>query len=458
MTHHLSIPGLLGAVIALAVSPLQAQGLDGLWVSHGYGYLFRIAGPRMEALEVTAVSCLPGFTATRDPTAPSGVEAVYAFSEGRAAVRIEVSLAGSPGTRRFHNPGAASSMIVRRVDREPAPCERPTPDTPESNFDVFWQTYAEQYGFFGIKQVDWSAARDKARPMITASPTPRALFEILKGMIEPLDDAHTFIVASGDSLRFGGWRRPTHRLTREERERGPAIIEQKYLKGKLRRWCNDRVAFGWLNDSTGYLRVTAFSGYTTAPGFESGAIAMEAALDTALADAARMRGLVIDVRVNDGGADPYGLLLASRFATAEYLAYTKEARSDPADPSKWTPGQPSVVRPSERPHYRGKIVLLTGSNTVSAGETFTMALMGRTPAVIRVGEPTQGVFSDVLGRVLPNGWRFGLPNERFLTKEGVAFDGPGIPPDIIIPVLTPEDLAAERDPALERALTTLFAR
>jgi len=45
-----------------------------------------------------------------------------------------------------------------------------------------------------------------------------------------------------------------------------------------------------------------------------------------------------------------------------------------------------------------------------------MALMGRAPHVTQIGLNTQGVFSDVLGRRLPNGWRFGLPNEVYLTN------------------------------------------
>ena len=84
-----------------------------------------------------------------------------------------------------------------------------------------------------------------------------------------------------------------------------------------------------------------------------------------------------------------------------------------------------------------------------------MALMGRTPHITRIGESTQGVFSDVLGRTLPNGWNFGLPNERFLTQDGVAFDGPGVPPDEVVPVFPKSDLESGRDGALERALQVL---
>jgi C-terminal processing protease CtpA/Prc len=100
--------------------------------------------------------------------------------------------------------------------------------------------------------------------------------------------------------------------------------------------------------------------------------------------------------------------------------------------------------------------VLTGVHSVSAAETFTQALMKREPKVTRVGEHTQGVFSDVLGRRLPNGWRFGLPNERFLT-DGKNYDGPGIPPDVPVPVFPKSDLETGRDGALEKALDLLGA-
>ena len=87
-----------------------------------------------------------------------------------------------------------------------------------------------------------------------------------------------------------------------------------------------------------------------------------------------------------------------------------------------------------------------------------MALMGRTPHVTRIGEATQGVFSDVLGRKLPNGWSFGLPNEIYLTKDGKAFDGPGVPPDIEVPIFPDEDLASGRDTALNKALELLSSK
>jgi C-terminal processing protease CtpA/Prc len=101
---------------------------------------------------------------------------------------------------------------------------------------------------------------------------------------------------------------------------------------------------------------------------------------------------------------------------------------------------------------------LIGPDTLSGGETFAMALMGRTPKVTSVGENTQGVFSDVWGRKLPNGWTFGLPTELYLTSSGKSFDGRGVPPDIRVPVYPGVDLARGRDGALERAIKVFAER
>ena len=181
----------------------------------------------------------------------------------------------------------------------------------------------------------------------------------------------------------------------------------------------------------------------------------QAALDTVFAALEGARGLVLDVRKNYGGSDILSLALASRLTTTEYLAYAKVARSDPDDPTRFTPRQERMVPTTSRPGFSGPVVQLTGPYTISAGETLTQALMGREPAITRIGQNTQGVFSDVLSRTLPNGWGLGLPNELFLTEGGEYFDGPGIPPDIEVPVFRSFDLDAGSDPALERAITFL---
>jgi C-terminal processing protease CtpA/Prc len=217
------------------------------------------------------------------------------------------------------------------------------------------------------------------------------------------------------------------------------------------------VEFGMLGPDVGYLRIRSFSGYSKDGGYETGLAALEAGLDTAFANTGGWKGLVIDVRINGGGADPYGLAIARRLTATPYTAYVKQARSDPADATKWTEAQPSVVQPSTRPSFRGPIIELTGVQSISAAETFTQALMNRQPKITRIGETTQGVFSDVLGRQMPNGWRFGLANERFVT-DGKSFDNVGIAPDVAVESLTPAARATGKDAAVEKALAMLRGR
>src|SRR4029453_1382534 len=120
------------------------------------------------------------------------------------------------------------------------------------------------------------------------------------------------------------------------------------------------VEFGMLGADVGYLRIRSFSGYSSDGSFENGLVALEAALDTAFANAGSWKGLVIDVRVNGGGSDAYGLAIARRLTATPYTAYAKQARSDPADPTKWTPGQLSGGQPRNGPTFHGPVVGMMG--------------------------------------------------------------------------------------------------
>lgn len=445
--------------IAVLCASAHSQSLDGVWRSQGYGYVFEIQGPESKKFEVTATTCIPGSTAQRDTATVPGREATFKTSGGDV---FFIRNGGAPDHRVVHNDGSASDLRIDRVARMPSVCDRPTPDSPLDNFEVFTRTWGEHYISFDIKHADWTAIVAANRPKITSSTTPAELFDVFEAMIKPFGDAHTFIEAPDLKRDFRTLRLGTDRIFKSERENFrskemPAILgvtEKAYLQGPLVEFCNDKLQYGHINDTTGYLRILSFSGYSKGGGYAAGLTALEAALDTIFADP-QLKALVIDVRINFGGADPYGLAIASRLAKTEYLAYTKEARADPVDRNRWTPGDPSIVRPSSRPGFRGPVVELIGPVTISAGETFTQALMGRTPHVTRIGENTQGVFSDVLVRKLPNGWLFGLPNEVFRTPEGTTFDGPGIPPDIAVPVFSTEDLAAGKDPGVAKAVEVL---
>jgi len=377
----------------------------------------------------------------------------------------------SQDTRWLHEDGSVSNILLRRTGSRPEPCGQPLADTPLTNYQVFWETFAEQYPFFALRQVDWLAVDKKFRPQVTLETKPEDLFRILSDMIDPLHDAHTFINAKSIQKGFHGFRPATDPMQKGNAPRITEIIETKYVRGGLRDFCNGQLQFGLLRspqgatlsdsarngraDVIGYLRIHSFSRYSKDREFVKQLDALERALDDIFKDSTKLTGLVIDVRINSGGSDVFGISLASRLATQEYLAYEKVMRNDIRDPHHRTSPQRVIVHVSQRPGFRGPVVLLMSAHSVSAAETFTMAVLDRHPHVVRVGANTQGVFSDVLGRRLPNGWRFGLPNEIYLTKSGKAFDGTGVPPDIEVPIFPMEDLANGRDSALDKALELL---
>jgi len=448
------ILGLTIATVACAgpEGPTAAPSIDGVWVLEGYGMVIEVEGTSMRGLDVTGISCAPSFTVSRRSTTRPGAIAEFGPEEGPGVMLVLPD--DRPDRIRLQPLGTASHRVARRTDALPVECAQPSADTPENNFEVFARTWSEQYGFFDLKGLDWDAVVASNRPKVHSGTTPEELFDVLAAMIEPLEDAYSGILAPDLDRTYRGFRNGPNRLTDAQQARALEIVETNYLEGPIRNFCNEQVQFGMFAGSIGYLRITSFGGYGTDNTFQSGLTALEEALDTIFADSGSLRGLIIDVRLNTGGADPYGLEIVSRLAEAEYEAYAKQARLDPEDASLWTDLQPSVITPSQRPGFRGPVVELIGLHTISAGETFTQALLGRTPVVVRVGESTQGVFSDTLGRELPIGWRFWLANERFVT-DGKTYDGPGIPPHFEVPVFSESDLAAGTDGAIERALELL---
>lgn len=429
------------------------KSLDGYWLSDGYGTMAEIKGDHMQLYEVTSISCIESRALVRktERTDSRGDR----FIAGEDSDPIFVTPGPADDSLWFHAPDAASSVLFNKTRLRPKPCGSKMPNDPETNFEVFWKTFAAHHGFLKYRGVDWSAAYKAYRPRVTAATRPEELFDILTAMIEPLHDAHTYVQALDLNRSFYGKRPGTFILTDEEERKTVGIIQKKYLEGPLRSWCNGHVRYARLNKRAGYLRIDAFWGYTSSGLFDDGARALDEALDEVMKDAQQLQGLVIDVRLKRGGSDPYGVQIAGRLTDKPYVAYIKRARNDPDDPDRWTAPQPSTVRVSDRLRFLKRVVELIGPDTVSAGETFTMALMGRHPPITRVGENTQGVYSDVLSRHLPNSWRFGLPNEVFLTEDGKHFEATGVPPDIRVPVFPRQDLEQERDSALEKALELL---
>jgi len=66
-----------------------------------------------------------------------------------------VTPGGSPDTRWLHEDGGVSSVLLQRTGSRPKVCGQSQADTPMTNYRVFWETFAEHYPFFALRQMDW---------------------------------------------------------------------------------------------------------------------------------------------------------------------------------------------------------------------------------------------------------------------------------------------------------------
>ncbi|MFF4506405.1 S41 family peptidase [Streptomyces sp. NPDC001401] len=433
-----------------AVADAGRSSTDGLWRMDGYGTVLALGHGVYQEYQTTAVSCLKGDSARQ--TGPG----TYTADGVVLTVRL--------GHDRDHAQLSADSSVghrqLRRIGALPAECTLRTPTDPRTSFDVFWQSFAENYPFFAAKGIDWHAVRDRYRPLVHKDTTRSELFDVFSRMVAPLHDAH---VAVQDGERVFAQGRPGTEIPSDTLDaRVKKFIVGRDLKGApyRRDFAAGRITYADLPDGgPGYLRISGFGGYTTADhgSYAANLAELDKALETVLTAECtrRLPGLIIDLRVNGGGSDALGIHIAERLTDRPYIAYAKRARNDPADPTRHTRPEPVPVTPAHAPRYTGPVAVLTGGSTVSAGETFTQALMDRPGRTVRIGQPTQGVFSDVMARKLPDGMAAWLPNEEFLTHTGHTFDGTGIPPQITEPVFTKEEFTKNRDSAFDRAVSEL---
>jgi hypothetical protein len=437
---------------------------DQVWRTDGYGLVYALQAGKLQTYETTAVSCLPGDTL--DPIGAPGADGLQQYGEDGVADQT-LRRGGAGGGATVHVIGAASDIDLLPMAGVPANCAaKPKPKSssddddddkagvdPVGTFDIFWSTFAENYNSTARKNVNWAAVRDQYRSKVTGDTSSRQLFDILRAMVIPLGDTHVGLTGAGHKA-FEGLRPGTRNLDTEVTS--AAVDNHLRARGatQLLSFAQGAITYTDLPDGRGYLRFNSFEDYVKSDdSFQASQAEMTRALNAVFTPArvAAMRALVIDLRNNEGGDDPLTLDLAGHLTDRPYLAYTKAPRDDPNDPNKYGRAQQVNVVPSAGPRFTGPVVLLTSDMTVSAGETFVLAMMSRNPAPARIGTTTQGVFSDTLDRKLPNGWTFNLGNESYLGPDGKSFEGSGIPPTVETPVFTPAELATGQDAALDAA-------
>lgn len=157
------------------------------------------------------------------------------------------------------------------------------------------------------------------------------------------------------------------------------------------------------------------------------------------------RGLILDIRGNPGGWLHEAVLTAGVFLPEGDLVLIERLK-DGTERTFETPGEPTAL---DIP-----MVVLVDGGSASASEIVAGALQDQGRATL-VGEKTFGKGSVQIPHQLSNGAELRVTIARWFTPNDRAIHGEGLEPDITVEI-SPEDLEADLDPQLDRAIELLL--
>ncbi len=441
---------LVSGFSCLSREPQNGNDKDGIWESIGYGRIVTIKEGEYIFADVTTFSCLP-------------IMQGHIEEFGDALQLKNDTLSLSNGINCYYFTRRVEAPLVCQKDSKEYNAAKALANNPEHNFEVLWDTFKNHYAYFELRGVDPEKMYAEYRPKVSPKTSKAELFLILYEMLESFDDGHIGINAEKEVLKearkiYKGQNPEKKDVVEEsfESEEVAEMIAEKYIpNGKSLR--GDNLRWGILEQNMGYVQINEMEGmadydikntltgdrywkaYSKKSENSENELAEEVkgaakAFNQILNDFEKVKALIIDLRCNGGGIDEVAMEVLKNFNGEEKVVFTKKARWN----NQYTPAievvQPAVKEPFEKPVY-----LLIGPESASATEIMVLSSLS-IPNIKLIGSSTEGIFSDVLEKTLPNGWSFELSNEVYLDMQGNNYESIGIPPDI--PIDYPRDIDA----------------
>lgn len=190
-----------------------------------------------------------------------------------------------------------------------------------------------------------------------------------------------------------------------------------------------------LDDGIAYVRLTQFDNTGTAK--------LGAAIEDLLAQ--NPTGLILDLRNNPGGLLVESIQTAGLFLPQGSVVLIERFQDGTEQPYRTSDGP---IAPDI------KMVVLVDVGSASASEIVAGALQDYGRAVL-IGDKTFGKGSVQLLHELSDGSELRVTVARWFTPKNRVIHGEGLDPDILV-TITQEDVDAELDPQLDRAVEYLL--
>jgi len=294
------------------------------------------------------------------------------------------------------------------------------------------QLIDEKYSYRDLRDIEWDKIFDRYELLMQQAKTPREFAESAAKMLLNAKDMHLWVKIDGETV--GGFRRKIKRNYNIE-----------LLKKEVPGWrdLSRYVSTGQFPDGIGYILIKSWQK-------DEGQV-LEPALK-AIRNLSGNKALIIDVRPNGGGSEPFAGKIAGCFID-QPVVYAKHVYRDINTETGWGQIQERTLRPNlDLPTYGGKIVVLMGQTNLSSCEAYLLMMKQVTDCKL-IGEKSYGSSGNPKPYNLGNGVTVWLPSWKALTNDGSCFEGQGIEPDLTI--RANERQFKEKDPVLESAIRYL---
>lgn len=218
------------------------------------------------------------------------------------------------------------------------------------------------------------------------------------------------------------------------------------------------IELNWLDNKIALLEINSFNEDSVVIQFEK-----------ILPELLSAKGVIIDLRLNNGGNSNHGAAILSHFTTdtlygskwktrihvAAYKAWSKyfDEYKLYGEGDAWQEESDWKYEPTSGKKISAPVVVLIGRKTRSAAEDF-LIFADPLPQFTFVGEPSAGSTGQPLIFYLPGGGFAGIVSKRDQYPDGRDFVGYGVQPDYFIK-RTLEDLLGYSDLTLEKGIDIL---
>jgi hypothetical protein len=358
----------------------------------------------------------------------------------------------------------------------------PVSDQPPATFgqvfDDFWNKMSVNYLYWDIDTTDWNAMRSRYKPVFDqlqlSDPADQARsVGYFRAMTDGLTDHHYSISFTLPQLKDSTVNPAVDRILRDPNFRGlysfigldENYLDPGYIYGSDKTTNPGQTLTtlcGTIHGNILYFACNQFALYQSFHATTTNTVQTSLNyLFSRLQNPTGLKGLIIDVRDNQGGAvDDLGFLAGRLIDKPLSFGYSRYKSGN--GQLDYTPWVTATVQPQTGAQaFTQPILILADRYSASMAEILTMALHVL-PQCRTIGETTFGATGPLAENALYNDGGFDVPgflsvqtsSTEFKYIDGKSYEGKGFPPDYPV-AFSLSAINAGDDPQLDKALSLL---